>query len=61
MKPSRNTNHAVQHEYQVLILNTSHTRQGEWRLESLFCRGEAERVRELTYRLRDFDAVRRLR
>ncbi|WP_096395233.1 CopG family ribbon-helix-helix protein [Halorubrum trapanicum] len=53
--------HGTQHEYQDVILNTSHTHQGEWCLESLFCRGDAERVRELTYRLRDFDAVRRVK
>ena len=53
--------HAVQHEYQDIILNTSHTHQGEWCLESLFCRGDAERIRELTYRLRDFDGVRRVK
>jgi len=53
--------HAVQHEYQDLILNTSHTHQREWCLESLFCRGTAERVRELTYQLRDFDGVRRVK
>lgn len=53
--------HAVQHEYQNVILNTSHTHQGEWCLESLFCRGAAERVRALTYRLRDFDSVRRVK
>lgn len=53
--------HGVQHEYQDIILNTSHTHQGEWCLESLFCRGPAERVRELTYRLRDFDGVRRVK
>jgi CopG family nickel-responsive transcriptional regulator len=53
--------HGVQHEYQDVILNTSHTHQGEWCLESLFCRGDAARVRELTYRLRDFDAVRRVK
>jgi len=53
--------HGVQHEYQDVILNTSHTHQGEWCLESLFCRGHAERVRELTYRLRDFDGVRRVK
>ena len=53
--------HAVQHEYQDVILNTSHTHQGEWCLESLFCRGAAERVRELTYQLRDFDGVRRVK
>jgi len=53
--------HAAQHEYQDVILNTSHTHQGEWCLESLFCRGAAERVRGLTYRLRDFDGVRRVK
>jgi len=53
--------HGAQHEYQDVILNTSHTHQGEWCLESLFCRGDAARVRELTYRLRDFDAVRRVK
>ncbi|MFD1587690.1 CopG family ribbon-helix-helix protein [Halorientalis brevis] len=53
--------HTVQHDYQDVILNTSHTHQGEWCLESLFCRGPAERVRELTYRLRDFDGVRRVK
>ncbi|MFH5799012.1 CopG family ribbon-helix-helix protein [Haladaptatus sp. CMAA 1911] len=53
--------HAVQHDYQDVILNTSHTHQGEWCLESLFCRGSAERVRELTYQLRDFDGVRRVK
>jgi CopG family nickel-responsive transcriptional regulator len=53
--------HSVQHEYQDVILNTSHTHQGEWCLESLFCRGPAERVRGLTYRLRDFDGVHRVK
>ena len=53
--------HTVQHDYQGIILNTSHTHQGEWCLESLFCRGPAEEVRELTYRLRDFDGVRRVK
>lgn len=53
--------HAVQHDYQDVILNTSHTHQGEWCLESLFCRGPAARVRDLTYQLRDFDGVRRVK
>lgn len=53
--------HGVEHAFQDVILNTSHTHQGEWCLESLFCRGPAERVRELTYRLRDFDDVRRVK
>jgi CopG family nickel-responsive transcriptional regulator len=53
--------HGVQHQYQDVILNTSHTHQGEWCLESLFCRGAVDRVRELSYRLRDFDGVRRVK
>lgn len=53
--------HGVQHAYQDVILNTSHTHQGEWCLESLFCRGDATRVRDLSYRLRDFDAVNRVK
>jgi CopG family nickel-responsive transcriptional regulator len=53
--------HSVQHDYQDVILNTSHTHQGEWCLESLFCQGAGERVRELTYRLRDFDGVNRVK
>jgi len=55
------TLHGVQHDYQDVILNTSHTHQGEWCLESLFCQGPGERVRELTYRLRAFDGVNRVK
>lgn len=53
--------HSIQHEFQDVILNTSHTHQGEWCLESLFCRGDVTDVRRLTYRLRDFDGVRRVK
>jgi CopG family nickel-responsive transcriptional regulator len=53
--------HTIQHAYQDVILHTSHTHQGEWCLESLFCGGDVERIRELTYRLRDFDGVRRVK
>ncbi|AZQ15284.1 CopG family ribbon-helix-helix protein [Halorubrum sp. PV6] len=53
--------HGVQHEYQDVILNTSHTHQGEWCLESLFCQGSSQRVRELTYQLRNFDGVNRVK
>ncbi|TMT81594.1 CopG family transcriptional regulator [Haloterrigena sp. H1] len=53
--------HSVQHEYQDVILNTSHTHQGEWCLESLFCRGTVVRIRELSYELRDFDGVHRVK
>jgi CopG family nickel-responsive transcriptional regulator len=53
--------HTVQHDYQDVIQNTSHTHQGEWCLEALFCRGPAERIRELAYALRDFDDVQRVK
>lgn len=53
--------HTVQHDYQDVIRSTSHTHQEGWCLESLFCRGPADRVRELIYRLRDFDGVRRVK
>lgn len=53
--------HGIQHEYQDVILNTSHTHQGEWCLESLFCRGDVGRISELSYRLRDFDGVHRVK
>jgi CopG family nickel-responsive transcriptional regulator len=53
--------HAVQHDYQDVIQNTSHTHQGEWCLEALFCRGSAARVRELADGLRDFDGVSRVK
>ena len=53
--------HTVQHQYQDVILNTSHTHQGEWCLESLFCRGGVSRVRKLSYELRDFDGVNRVK
>lgn len=53
--------HGVQHRFQDVIGATSHTHEGEWCLETLFCRGDAERVRELVYELRDFDAVGRVK
>jgi CopG family nickel-responsive transcriptional regulator len=53
--------HSVQHEYQDVIRSTTHTHHGEWCLESLFCRGTVERVRALSYQLRDFDGVQRVK
>ncbi|QLG61640.1 CopG family ribbon-helix-helix protein [Halorarum salinum] len=53
--------HDVQHEYGDVITTTSHVHQEGWCLETVFCRGDVGRVRELVYRLRDFDAVRRVR
>jgi CopG family nickel-responsive transcriptional regulator len=53
--------HDVQHDFQDVIITTSHTHEGDWCLEVIFCRGQAARVRELVYRLRDFDAVGRVK
>lgn len=53
--------HSIQHEYQDVILNTSHTHQGEKCLESLFCRGDVLRIRDLSYQLRNFDGVHRVK
>ena len=52
--------HALQHEYDDVIDTMTHSHQGEWCLETLFCRGDAEPIRELVYRLKDFDAVNRV-
>lgn len=53
--------HGVQHEYQDVITTTNHVHEGEWCLETIFCRGPADRVRALVYELRDFDAVSRVK
>lgn len=53
--------HTVQHDFQGVIQSTSHVHQGDWCLETVFCRGDAERVRDLVYRLRDFDGVGRVK
>jgi len=53
--------HDVQHRFQEIITTTNHIHEGEWCLETLFCSGPAPRVRDLTYRLRDFDAVSRVK
>lgn len=52
--------HDVQHAFQDVVQTTSHVHQGDWCLEAVFCRGDAERIRELAYRLRDFDSVGRV-
>lgn len=52
--------HTVQHEFQDVIGTTQHMHRGGWCLETVFCSGPAERIRELVYQLRDFDAVGRV-
>lgn len=53
--------HTIQHVYQDVINTTSHVHQGEWCLETVFCTGDAARVRQLVYQIRDFDAVGRVK
>lgn len=53
--------HGVQHDFQDVILNTSHSHQGELCLESMFCRGAGDRIHALVNELRNFDAVRRVK
>lgn len=53
--------HSVQHRFQGVIETMSHAHQGDWCLETVFCRGAAARIRELVYRLRDFDGVGRVK
>ncbi len=53
--------HDAQHDYQDVIVATSHAHHGEWCLETLFVDGEADRIRGLVYELKDFDGVRRVR
>lgn len=52
--------HTLQHEFEDIIYTTQHLHHGEWCLETVFCGGSAHRIRELVYRLRDFDAVGRV-
>jgi len=52
--------HTIQHDFEDVIGTTQHMHQGEWCLETIFCEGSAARIRELVYRLRDFDAVGRV-
>ncbi|MES3518099.1 MAG: ribbon-helix-helix protein, CopG family [Natronomonas sp.] len=53
--------HEAQHEFQEVIVSTSHAHQGEWCLETLFVDGDSETIRSLVYALKDFDGVRRVR
>lgn len=52
--------HGIQHEFESVIGTTQHLHHGDRCLESIFCRGPAVRIRDLVYRLRDFDAVGRV-
>ncbi|MFC4451685.1 CopG family ribbon-helix-helix protein [Halorussus aquaticus] len=52
--------HGVQHEFGEVITATNHVHRGDWCMETAFCEGPASEVRELVYRLRDFDAVARV-
>lgn len=52
--------HTIQHEFEDVIGTTQHLHHGDWCLETIFCTGHTDRIRELVYQLRDFDAVGRV-
>jgi CopG family nickel-responsive transcriptional regulator len=52
--------HDIQHEYDEVVRTTHHMHQNDWCLETIFCSGPADQIRELVYELRDFDAVDRV-
>lgn len=52
--------HDIQHEYDDVITTTHHMHRDEWCLETVFCSGPADDIRNLVYELRDFDAVDRV-
>jgi len=52
--------HTIQHDFEDVIGTTQHVHHGEWCLETIFCTGSTDRIRELVYQLRDFDAVGRV-
>lgn len=52
--------HDVQHQFDDVIATTSHMHEAAWCLETVFCQGEAQRIRDLVYNLRDFDGVNRV-
>ncbi|WP_290812797.1 CopG family ribbon-helix-helix protein [Halovivax sp.] len=53
--------HDVQHDYQDVIISTSHAHRRDRCLESIFSRGPADRFRALVYDLKDFDGVGRVK
>lgn len=59
-KVSTGTLHDVQDEFQDTITTACHSNEGEWSLKTVFCQGEAARIRDLVYQLRDFHTVERV-
>ncbi|MCU4751393.1 ribbon-helix-helix protein, CopG family [Halobacteria archaeon AArc-curdl1] len=53
--------HEIQHAYEHLVNSSSHVHHGNWCLETVHCTGDPEQISELVYRLRDFDAVKRVK
>lgn len=53
--------HAIQHEFSQEVNVSNHVHHGNWCLETIHCTGEADRIADLVYRLRDFDATRRVK
>lgn len=53
--------HAAQREYRDVIVSSNHVHESDRCTETVTCRGEVDRIRSLVYRLRDFDAVGRVK
>lgn len=53
--------HDVEDDFQDIITTTAHSNEGDWNLQTVFCRGDADRIRELVYQLRNFDAIGRVK
>lgn len=53
--------HEIQHEFSSVVNVTNHVHHGNWCLETIHCTGPADEVADLVYRLRNFDATRRVK
>ncbi|MFC3957941.1 CopG family ribbon-helix-helix protein [Halovivax cerinus] len=53
--------HEIQHDHERVVNASSHVHHGDWCLETVHCSGDVEDVKALVYRLRNFDAVRRVK
>lgn len=50
----------IQHDFRDIIVTNHHMHRHEWCVETVFCAGQADRITNLVYQLRDFDAVGRV-
>lgn len=53
--------HKIQHEFEDVVNVANHVHHGNWCLETIHCQGDADTIAQLVYRLRNFDATRRVK